>query len=102
MPVLILAAVVVACGATTVAKAGTVFIDDYADDLKRGRFVMEAENYSKRLSRNDSGWWLVDHFNGRFIDGPSAGMIAPEDTGGSREDYVEMLGAFMRTDPTSE
>jgi len=94
--------IVVSFCVATVATAGIIFIDDYGADSTRGRFVMEAENYSNRLSRNDSGWWEVDGSDGRFIEGPNAGMIAPETTSGSRGNYVEMLGAFYRVDPTSD
>ena len=68
------------------------FVDDYADDDTKGRFVMEAESYAARTSAPDAGWWEVDGASHEFIEGPSAGQVAPTATGGARENYMEVLG----------
>jgi hypothetical protein len=73
-------------------EGSLTFVDDYAGDNTKGRFVMEAESYANRTSAADGGWWEVDGANHEFIEGPSAGQVAPTATGGARENYMEVLG----------
>lgn len=68
------------------------FVDDYAGDDTKGRFVMEAESYADRTSAPDAGWWEVDGASHEFVEGPSTGQVAPTATGGARENYMEVLG----------
>ncbi|MHC4756308.1 MAG: LamG domain-containing protein, partial [Planctomycetota bacterium] len=73
---------------------GSVFVDDFAGDNTKGRFVMEAENFTGRSTGVSSGWWEVNGTTNRFTEGPSAGEIAPTDENGARENYIEMLGSL--------
>ncbi len=69
-----------------------VFLDDFADDETRGRFVMEAENYSARSLGSSSAWWEVDGSDSKFIEGPNVGQVAPTRKAGARDNYMETLG----------
>jgi hypothetical protein len=77
--VLLLAAIVIwfAFGAMPVVRGDNVFLDDFGEDSKKARFVIEAEHYSSRSSSADSGWWEVDGSDHKFIEGPGSGQEAP-------------------------
>ena len=74
------------------ASAEIVFLDDYAADDTKARFVMEAEHYDSRTSTEDRGWWEVDASTLKFIEGPSVGQTAPTAKSGGRVSYMETLG----------
>lgn len=77
--VLLLAAILVwlAFGAVPVVRGDNVFLDDFAEDSEKGRFVIEAEHYSSRSFSADAGWWEVDGSDHKFIEGPADGEDAP-------------------------
>lgn len=74
------------------AAGEIIFFDDFAGDNTKGRFVMEAENYSSRLSGFSADWWEVDGNDNTFIEGPSATQTAPTTRSGARGNYMEALG----------
>lgn len=74
------------------AAGEIIFHDDFAGDNTKGRFVMEAENYSSRMSGASADWWAVDGNDNTFIEGPSEGQVAPTARSGARGNYMEALG----------
>lgn len=86
------AVMVVLIGAGSVqAVEGDIFVDDFIGDNTRGRFVMEAENYSIRTPGDSTNWWEVNGGDYRFIEGPGSGNIAPTAKSGVRGNYMETL-----------
>lgn len=77
--ILLLGAILVwlAIGAAAVVRGDNVFLDDFAEDSDKGRFVIEAEHFSSRNSSADAGWWEVDGSDHKFIEGPADGEDAP-------------------------
>ena len=77
--ILLLGAILVwlAFGAVPVVRGDNVFLDDFAEDSEKGRFVIEAEHFSSRSSSADAGWWEVDGSDHKFIEGPVDGEDAP-------------------------
>ena len=77
--ILLLGAILVwfAFGAVPVVRGDNVFLDDFAEDSEKGRFVIEAEHFSSRSSSADAGWWEVDGSDHKFIEGPADGEDAP-------------------------
>lgn len=99
--VLLLAAILVwfAFGAVPVVRGDNVFLDDFAEDSEKGRFVIEAEHYSSRSSLADAGWWEVNGSDHQFVEGPSDGQEAPtaEKAGkgtGARGNYMVIMGTL--------
>lgn len=66
-----------AFGGVAVVRGDNVFLDDFAEDSNKARFVIEAEHYSSRNSPVDAGWWEVDGREHKFIEGPYSGQKAP-------------------------
>jgi hypothetical protein len=90
--IITLLATLAMCFPARSTQGSLTFVDDYAADDTKGRFVMEAESYADRNSTPNNGWWEVDGASHEFIEGPSAGQVAPTATGGARENYMEVLG----------
>jgi hypothetical protein len=82
--------------AAPLAQGDIVFLDDFAEDNEKGRFVIEAEHYSSRSSLADAGWWEVDGSDHKFIEGPSDGQEAPTAVAGkgtgARGNYMVIMG----------
>lgn len=77
------------------AAGEIVFYDDFAGDSNSGRFVMEAENYSRGTLGASAGWWEVNSSDNTFIEGPSEGQVAPTGKSGARGNYMEALGLHI-------
>lgn len=81
------------------AQGDIVFMDDFAEDSEKGRFVIEAEHYSSRSSLANAGWWEVDGSDHGFVEGPndgheaSAAVKADKGTG-ARGNYMVVKGTF--------
>jgi hypothetical protein len=77
--ILLLSAILVwfAFGPVPVMRGDNVFLDDFAEDSEKGRFVIEAEHYSSRSSSADAGWWEVDGGSHKFVEGPADGEDSP-------------------------
>jgi hypothetical protein len=80
-------------------RGDIVFLDDFAEDSEKGRFVIEAEHYSSRSSLANAGWWEVDGSDHEFVEGPndgyeaSAAVKAGKGTG-ARGNYMVVKGTF--------
>ena len=74
------------------AKKETIFLDEFKGDNTKGRFVMEAENYSHRTSTANGSWWEVNGKDNKFIEWPKAGKAAPTAKSGAHGNYMETLG----------
>ncbi|MHC4087543.1 MAG: LamG-like jellyroll fold domain-containing protein [Planctomycetota bacterium] len=81
-------------GAVPVVRGDNVFMDDFQEDSKKARFVIEAEHYSSRSSSADAGWWEVDGRDHKFIEGPDSGQEAPTagKGTGARGNYMVIMG----------
>ncbi|MHC4692665.1 MAG: LamG-like jellyroll fold domain-containing protein [Planctomycetota bacterium] len=77
--ILLLGAILIwfAFGSVPVVRGDNVFLDDFPEDSKKARFVIEAEHYSSRSSSADAGWWEVDGRDHKFIEGPDSGQESP-------------------------
>jgi len=69
-----------------------IFLDDFAGDDSKARFVMEAESYCRRTGV-DAAWYEVHGDKNVFIEGPSALEAAPTSRNGARGNYMEALGS---------
>jgi hypothetical protein len=74
------------------AAGDIIFHDDFTGDSNDGRFVMEAENYSRRISGAGANFWEVSGSDNTFLEGPSEGQVAPTAKSGARGNYMEALG----------
>ena len=79
------------------AQGDIVFLNDFAEDSEKGRFVIEAEHSSSRSSIADAGWWEVDGSDHKFIEGPGDGQDAPTagkagKGTGARGNYMVIMG----------
>jgi hypothetical protein len=72
-----------------------IFLDDFAGDNIKGRFVMEAENYSGCISGAGADFWEVSGSDNTFLEGPSEGQVAPTAKSGARGNYMEALGLHI-------
>jgi hypothetical protein len=97
--VLLLGAIMVwlGFGVVPVVRGDNVFLDDFPEDNKKARFVIEAEHYSSRSSSVDAGWWEVDGSDHKFIEGSSDGQKAPTAVkagkgAGARRNYMVIMG----------
>jgi len=77
----------------TISFADVVFIDDFADDDTKARFVIEAEDYSNRVSTDKGSWWEVDGKKNNFIEGPKVNEVASSFIGNVRNNYMMVLGS---------
>ncbi len=89
---LLLSMVVILAGAAGTTTGQMVFRDDFSGDGAKTRFVMEAENYSRRSSGAGADWLEVDGSTNRFIEGPNVGQTAPTAESGARGNYLETVG----------
>lgn len=89
-------------GGFSSATAAPVYIDDFAGDSSKGRFVMEAEHYARRDAGEGGGWWEVDGLTHRFIDGPEAGSLAPNAVPEARGSYMEVLAPIAPLIPPTD
>ncbi len=85
--------------AVPVVRGDNVFLDDFAEDSTKSRFVIEAEHYSSRGSSADAGWWEVDGRDHKFMDGPDIGQESPtaEKAGkgtGASGNYMVIMGVL--------
>ena len=77
------------------AAGEIIFHDDFAGDSNSGRFVMEAENCSRRISGAGADFWEVNGSDNKFLEGPSEGQVAPTAQSGARGNYMEALGLHI-------
>jgi hypothetical protein len=70
-----------------------IFLDDFAGDDSKARFVMEAESYCRRTGW-DAAWYEVHGDKNVFLEGPSALQAAPTSRNGARGNYMETLGSL--------
>ena len=73
---------------------GEVFLDEFKNDNTKGRFSINAKDYSSRTKAADGAWWEVNSKDNIFMEGPMAGKTAPTAKGGAYGNYMEALGKF--------